>query len=126
MSCVDRLLSSIVASIDGDTAVLVTGDHGTATGSQVGAPPDSWSDADIAERFGVLMAYHLPSGCDEPALADPITVMAEIASCAVGTDFEVAPPVSLIGDTDPQAVDAGRMERIQAQVAAGTLPPEAS
>ncbi len=48
MSCVDRLLIETTANLDDDTAILVTGDHGTATGEQVADTPDLWSDSDIA------------------------------------------------------------------------------
>jgi hypothetical protein len=125
MDCVDRLVSEALTAVDADTAVLLTGDHGTGTTNQVGRPPEEWSDAGVAERFGVFLAHRLPTGCQGPDLADPMSAMAAIMTCAVDAEFPVAPPIYMIGDQDPVAVDPDRMDRIKAAVAAGTLLPDA-
>jgi len=125
MTCVDRLLVTALEPVDADTAVLVTGDHGPSTGGQLGRTPEQWSDADIAERFSVLLAYKLPDECVRSAQSDPIAAMTAILSCALEADFVAPTPEYLIGADDPGLVEAGRMRRIQALVASGSLPPDA-
>jgi hypothetical protein len=124
MACVDRLLESALLSVDDDTALLLTGDHGSSTGGQIGKDPDDWSDADIAERFGVFMAYALPDSCAKPTLPDPAVTMAAILACALEGRFDTPSPRYLIGMDGPVAVDPERMARIQAEVAAGSLKPQ--
>jgi hypothetical protein len=124
MTCVDRLLTTALGDVAPGTAMLVTGDHGSGTGGQVGSPPDSWSDSDIGERFSVFLSYKLPSSCDSPSLPDPVTVMNRILTCATTAALVTSEPRYLIGDQDPVYVEPERMERIKAEVAAGTLLPE--
>jgi len=124
MTCVDHLLVTALKSVDADTAVLVTGDHGPSTSRQVGLTPNQWSDADIAERFSVLLAYKLPDECLRSERADPIAAMSAILSCAVESDYVSPTPEYLIGADDPGLVEAERMTRIQALVASGSLPPD--
>jgi hypothetical protein len=126
MSCVDRLLITVLETVDADTAVLTTGDHGPATRGQLGRTPGQWSDADIAERFSVLLAHKLPDLCPPPVRPDPMAAMAAILGCAVGADFVVPGPDYLISAHDatyPVAIDPQRMVRIQELVATGSLPP---
>jgi hypothetical protein len=125
MACVDLMLREVTAGLDEDTAVLLTGDHGTTTGDQVLQVPDEWSDADIAERFGVLLAHKSPQVCPAPSLPDPVVAMSAIMSCALDQTFSPPPPEYLIGAEDPEAVAPARMARIKDQVAAGLLPPDA-
>ena len=127
MSCVDRLLIAVLRTVDADTAVLVTGDHGPATRGQLGRTPGKWSDADIAERFSVLLAHKLPDVCPPPVRPDPMAAMAAILGCAVGADFVIPGPDYLISAhdaTDPVAIDPERMARIQELVATGSLPSD--
>ena len=119
MGCVDRLLLEVTNELDSDTAMLLTGDHGTSTNDQVAIDGADWSDLDIAERFGVLMAFRLPVGCDSPSSADPIVAMSAVLTCSVGQEFEAPPAEYLIGYEDPVLVDPDRMARIQSQVASG-------
>jgi hypothetical protein len=119
MSCVDRLLRAVTEELDSDTALLLTGDHGTSTNDQVAVDGAHWSDQDIAERFGVLMAYKLPVGCDTPSTADPIVAMSALLACSVGQEFEAPPAAYLIGYEDVVLVDGDRMARIQSEVASG-------
>jgi hypothetical protein len=124
MSCVDRLLPQALNAVDGDTAVLAAGDHGPSTSHQLGLDPGQWSDADIAERFSVLLAYKMPPECDTPSLPDPIVTMAAILSCALEQTHAPGPPRYLMGADDPELVDPDRMARIQDLVASGSLPPD--
>ena len=124
MSCVDRLLPQALNAVDGDTAVLAAGDHGPSTSHQLGLDPGQWSDADIAERFSVLLAYKMPTECETPSLPDPIVTMAAIISCALEQTHDSGPPRYLVGADDPELVDPDRMARIQDLVASGSLPPD--
>jgi hypothetical protein len=127
MACVDRLLITALRKVDADTAVLATGDHGPATQGQLGRGPEQWSDADIAERFSVLLAHKLPDLCPPPVRPDPMAAMAAILGCAVGSDFVVPDPDYFIiasDATDPMSIEPGRMARIQELVATGSLPPD--
>ncbi len=125
MSCVDRLLTTVVDQVGPRTAMLLTGDHGSNTGLQVGKSPDEWTDADVAERFGVFLAYKLPTGCSTDGVTDPMVAMGAILGCAVGQEFELPSPQYLIGAADPVPVDPERMARIQTAVENGLLAPEA-
>ena len=119
MSCVDRLVQVVTEELDSDTAMLLTGDHGTSTNDQVAVAGADWSDQDIAERFGVLMAYKVPLGCATPSSADPIVAMSAILTCSVDQEFEAPPAEYLIGYEDPVVVDLDRMAGIQSEVASG-------
>lgn len=119
MSCVDRLLTAVTEELDSDTAILLTGDHGTSTNDQVAVNGTDWSDQDIAERFGVLMAYKLPVGCEAPSSADPIVAMSALLTCSVGQELVAPPAEYLIGYEDPVLVDSDRMARIQNEVTSG-------
>jgi hypothetical protein len=103
---------------------LVSGDHGSDTGGQVSRQPNDWSDADIAERFSILMAYKLPEQCKPPELADPMNAMNAILSCTVDGEFVTPPPQYLIGAEDPEPVAPERMAQIKSKVASGSLPPD--
>ncbi len=116
LQCVDDLLVSITGHVDEDTAVLLTGDHGPDTQGQLSKSPGEWTDSDIAERFGVLLAYKVPMGCPATALSDPMLVMASILDCALVESFSAPEPEYLIGAIDPVAVDPKRMDDIKALV----------
>jgi hypothetical protein len=124
LSCVDHLVSDVMTNVKPNTAVLLTGDHGGNTALQLSLAPEQWTDADIAERFGVFLAYKLPSHCPQPQIADPMTAMGAVLGCAVGQRFEVQAPQYLIGADEPVKVDQARMSRIQEEVSAGLLPPD--
>jgi Sulfatase len=124
MTCVDTLLTTALEGLGPDTAVLLAGDHGTATGEQAYRPAEEWSDADIAERFGVLLAYRLPAGCAGPSSPDPMVAMGAILTCALEEDFSPPPSEHLIGYENPVAVDAERLTRIKQLVGSGQLLPD--
>jgi hypothetical protein len=115
MACVDRLLITVLESVDADTAVLATGDHGPATGGQLSRTPRQWSDADIAERFSVLLARKQPELCPPPVRPDPMAAMAAILGCAVEANFAVPAPEYLITARDAPdrvVIEPERMTRI--------------
>ena len=123
MSCTDRLLSNGLESVDDDTAVLIVGDHGPSTSFQLGLAPQEWSDADIAERFSVLLAYKLPQTCAGPDIPDLVAAMAAVMSCAVDRRFIAPPPEYLIGIDSPESIDPQRFARIKELVESDSLAP---
>ena len=124
LACVDSLVSAVAKLADEDTAMLITGDHGSSTGQQLRRSPNDWTDADIAERFGVFMTYKLPLSCKGPDRADPMATLAAIMSCALDGTFDSPTPEYLIGLDDPVAVDPRRMREIKGQLAAGAIDPD--
>ncbi len=116
MLCVDGLIQDLSTVAGTRTAVMITSDHGSTSGGQVGSPPETWTDADIAERFGILLAYRLPKGCASPDAATNIAVMRAIMVCAVDMDMPENNGRYLIGATDPEWVDLDRMDAIQDSV----------
>lgn len=123
-SCVDTLLGEIADLAGSKTAVLISGDHGTGTGGQVGSPPDTWTDADIAERFGVLLAYRLPEACDSPEDFNNVEVMRAIMDCAVEMEMPDTTGMYLIGAMNPEWVDPNRMDAIKRRVADRSIQPD--
>jgi hypothetical protein len=121
MTCVDSLIGQIAESVGPSTAVIITADHGSGTGGQVQRAPSQWTDSDIAERFGILLAYRLPSGCDGPSDAINTLVMRAIMTCAVTVDLPDQRDGHLIGLAAPEWVKPSRMQDIQARLSARTL-----
>jgi hypothetical protein len=123
-TCVDTLLSQIAGVVGEDTAVLITGDHGTSTNGQVGTPGETWTDADIAERMSIFLAYRMPDGCSPPMIDTNIEAMKAIMTCAT----DMTPPANngmfLIEARDPNWVEPARMASIQDRLADGEILPE--
>lgn len=122
LACVDGLLLDVVESVDPNTAVLIAGDHGTGEGGQVGASPRDWSDADIAERLGAILAYRIPEGCSGPEEPTNVHAMRAIMDCTVVTDLPTEPVGFLIGADQPEWVTPERVSSIATQLAEGSLP----
>ena len=113
MICVDSLIQSVSDIAGTGTAVMITADHGSTSGGQVGSPPETWTDADIAERFGIFLAYRLPEGCPSFEAFTNIAVMRAIMVCAVDMELPENNGRYLIGAVDPEWVDSDRMDTIQ-------------
>jgi hypothetical protein len=124
MACVDLLLADIAELVGPSTAILVTGDHGTGTGGQIPHAPSEWTDSDVAERFGVLLAYHLPMGCDRPSDAINTLVMRALILCAVDLDLPAEKLGHLIGLAAPEWVDPDRMTDIRRRLSRGSIEPD--
>lgn len=112
LACVDSLLTSIVANVTDRTAVLITGDHGTGEGGQVGNRPSTWSEADIAERLGALLAYKLPQDCAGPERRTNVYALRAILDCAVDADLPSDAVPFLIGEYEPIEIDVERLASI--------------
>lgn len=125
LRCVDRLLAQVIEIADEDTAILVTADHGIATQGQLTRSPESWTDSDIAERLGVLLAYRLPSPCEYDSVDTNIEAMRDLVDCALGGELQLPEYEErhLIGSQDPVLVERGRMERIKTLLNSGVLFP---
>ena len=122
LGCVDIHLIRLAQSIGDTTAVLIAADHGSGLGGQVSEAPAEWSDADIAERFSILLTYRMPESCPAPAEATNLDAMRSLVACVV--DMEMPPPSTgfLIGALDPKWVDPDRMEGIIEQMQSGSPP----
>ncbi|HLF41904.1 MAG TPA: sulfatase-like hydrolase/transferase [Acidimicrobiia bacterium] len=125
MTCVDSLIRDIADVAGPSTAMIITGDHGTGTGGQIPRAPSEWTDSDVAERFGIFLAYRLPSECDEPHDAISTLVMRVIVSCAVHVGLPNEKSGHLIGLAVPEWVEPSRMQDIRLRLAAGSLGPNA-
>ena len=123
LSCVDDLLVRIEQVAGPSTAMLLTADHGTGFGDQVDRDGRTWTDLDIAERLGIMLAYRMPEGCEPPVDVINIDVMRAIMSCAVDVELPTRNPEILLGADNPFLLDPGRMAKIRSQVESGTLAP---
>jgi hypothetical protein len=123
LACADDLIMRIAGMAGPSTAMLITADHGTGFGGQVGRDGRTWTDADIAERLGIMLAYRLPEGCEPPVDVVNVDVMRAIMSCTVEMDLPARNPEILLGADNPVAVTPDRMAAIRAEIEAGTLDP---
>ena len=121
LTCVDSLLMRIAAKVKDTTAVLIAGDHGTAMRGQINATPSDWSDSDIAERLGVLLAYKLPDGCPGPSSPTNLYAMRAIMECAVDVNLPSDPSGFLLGANQPVWVEADRVAAISRLLETGAL-----
>jgi hypothetical protein len=126
LKCADDLVTRIAGIAGPSTAILITADHGTGFGGQVGRDGRTWTDADIAERLGIMLAYHLPAGCEPPVDIINVDVMRAIMDCAVEMELPARNPEIFLGADNPVEVPPDRMASIRAQVEAGTLQPSSS
>ncbi|HET7846521.1 MAG TPA: sulfatase-like hydrolase/transferase, partial [Acidimicrobiia bacterium] len=62
LACADDLVTRLAAIARPSTAMIITADHGTGFSGQVGRDGSTWTDAEIAERLGIMLAYRLPEG----------------------------------------------------------------
>jgi hypothetical protein len=85
VECANMLVETIVESFAPDTAMIVTGDHGSEFLRPAGVPANEFTSAQLRERFGVFMAIRLPKSC-EPVPADLTTVNAgrRVDACITG------------------------------------------
>lgn len=117
LACVDRMVMDILSVVPKDTAVVISGDHGSGTRGQVFMPPEQWDDLDVAERLGAFLAYRLPDDCDSPERDTNVYAMRALLECSLdmGTPFNPAGHV-LGGETLGQ-ISLERLDRIDAMLA---------
>ena len=121
LSCVDGLIERIARLSGPHTALIVTGDHGTATRGQLTRPPEEWDDTDVAERLGVFLTYKLPGDCDPPSSAVNTHVMRAIMACALDGVTPSDDEQFLLGADTPISIEPREVERIEALLLAGQL-----
>lgn len=125
LTCVDGLILEIVRSVGPETAVVITGDHGSGVLGQGATSSHVWSDAEIAERLGIFLAYRMPPECPEPEAITNIAVMRAVTTCALDVHPPAHEPVFLLGSNDLQLVTLDRIRRIEQQLFQGSLDLEA-
>jgi hypothetical protein len=90
VTAVDRIRST-----DPEAIILLQSDHGSKLSVDWSRPFDQWSDDSLRERFAVLDARRLPSGCDagsdEAALVNTFRV---VLACIEGHPPELVAPKS--------------------------------
>lgn len=86
LACVDRMVLEIVSRIPNSTAVVITGDHGTAIRGRLFESPDEWDDLDVAERLGAFLVYRLPDSCPAPERNTNVYAMRAMLECALMID----------------------------------------
>lgn len=123
LGCVDEYLARLAGVAGDDAAILVAADHGSGLGGQVNAPPEEWSDADVAERFSILLTYRFPAACEGPVEPTNLDVMRAAVACVAEIEMPDRETRYLIGALDPIWVESDRMDSIIAQVRAGAPPP---
>lgn len=123
LSCADRLIADLAGLADDSTAVIITADHGTKTTFDVNSPPSEWTRADIAEAFGIFLAYRLPDGCAGPDGPLNTAVMRAIIECA--TDYEPPPSNNelLIGLNKYRWINTEELFVIEQLLSEGLLRP---
>lgn len=89
IECANTLVEAIVGSLAPDTAMIVTGDHGSEFLRPAGVPATDLTLAHVRERFGVFMAIRLPDSC-EPVPADLNTLNAgrRLDACITGRQLD--------------------------------------
>ncbi len=123
LACVDRWLSSIAEAAAPETVMVIAADHGSSYTGQAYDPPELWTDASVAERFSILLAYRLAPACIPPIQATNLDAFRAAVACVVDVDQPPATTGHLIGFVDAAWVEPRRMQRIHAGLQAGS-PPE--
>jgi hypothetical protein len=81
--CVDRFIREIAGEVEGsDSLVVIAGDHGSDSMSQLVSDPENWSDPQVLERMSVFLAVKPTDGCENPASLVTLTLLRNLVSCA--------------------------------------------
>ena len=89
VACVNTHLEALARMVEAtDMTVLVTGDHGSEIRGQVARHPDTWTEEDLTERFGIFVAVRTPDGChvSEDTL---LNVAREVIGCALSVELPI-------------------------------------
>jgi len=91
IACVNQHLAEASGIIDDAGAVgLFLGDHGSDLGYQLYTHSDNWTDAEKAERYGVMFAAHHP-GCEYTSVSTLVNVGRRLVECLSGAEVPVLP-----------------------------------
>lgn len=125
LSCVDLLLAEIVGKFDEDTAVVITGDHGTRLNMNAEFAENGWSDTDIVDHLGTFLAYRLPSRCKGPTRQTNLYALRAVMECSVHADIPSTTGEFVLGVDKPVWVEPEQLESIANDLKLGrVLPPD--
>ena len=83
VKCVDQFIREIAGEVEGsDSLVVITGDHGSDSMSQLVADPEDWTDPQVLERMSVFLAVKPTEGCENPASLVTLPLFRTLVSCA--------------------------------------------
>jgi hypothetical protein len=124
MQCVNEQLLGLVDDIlarDPTAVIAIHGDHGSAFGVDWRLPIDGWSEAQIEERFSILMAVRLPERCRGhlyPRLS-PINLYRIVFSCLADVETTRLPDEMYISPK-PSHEDWGTAHRVPSRPPGGS------
>ena len=122
VQCVNDFVRELARSVAGsDSIVLVTGDHGSDTQSQLEAAPADWSGPQIIERMSVFLAMKGSPGCENPSGLTSVAILRSLVSCAGGIDLDPIEDKSYLAslsedgqETNMEKLDASELDRFAA------------
>lgn len=94
VECVNGRITALLDRLsprDSGTIVMITGDHGSNQDRQTGKPGSEWDQAEIDERFGILLAVGPTEVCRLDDARSPVNAMRRITNCALGTELSDVP-----------------------------------
>ena len=116
MECMNEQLLRLVDDIlswDPAAVIAIHGDHGTAFEVDWSLPIDAWPEAQIEERFSILMAVRVPESCRRdlyPTLS-PVNLYRVLFSCLAEVKPALLPDESYVSPK-PSHDDFGIAQRV--------------
>jgi hypothetical protein len=87
--CVNDFLRDLATAVDGsDSLVLIAGDHGSDSMSQLVTPPEQWSEAQVLERMSVFTSVKATAGCEQVSSLVTVPLFRSLVSCAGGLGLD--------------------------------------
>ena len=111
VQCAEKIAVDVVDAAGESSIVLLTGDHGIASGIEGTAISGGQVADALFERLNVFMAYRMPEGCT-PAYLWTVAVLEAILSCATDSDSIIRTPEFSVF-TEVRGRDWPKLERIQ-------------
>ena len=121
LACTDSLLIEILEALPPEAAVLIAGDHGSATRGQNFLSPSEWNDADIAERLGAFLSYRLPSTCIGPNVQSNLSAMRALTICVLDVTLPDENNAFVLGLDSPHEISVERLDNISEALSNGDL-----
>jgi hypothetical protein len=90
--CVDQFIADLSRRIQPDDIIVVVGDHGTDQRNQLVRDPETWSRADLAERFNVFLAVRDGPGCSVGETVILPNIFRRVLSCLSTQGLEELEP----------------------------------
>jgi hypothetical protein len=120
-ACTDSLLIEILEALPRGAAVLIAGDHGTASRGQNFLGASEWSDADVAERLGALLSYRIPPTCTGPEVPSNLSAMRALTTCALNLTLPEEDSAYVLGLDNPHEIAVERLDSISEALSNGEL-----